>query len=90
MYFKNKFMSAGWGTSPQYKHKLISRKKRIMSLNKILVSKAEVKHTNSKAIITIFVYNREQMVLDKKLSSLIPFFNKLVLAYINNIASKKT
>jgi hypothetical protein len=50
-----------------------------MSLNKILVSKAEVKHTNSKAIITIFVYNREQMVLDQKLSRLIPIFNKLVL-----------
>ena len=51
-----------------------------MSLNKILVSKAEVKHTNSKAIITIFVYNREQMVLDQKLSRLIPIFNKLVFA----------
>ena len=34
-----------------------SRKKRL-SLSKIYVSKAEVKHTSSKAIITIYTYNK--------------------------------
>jgi len=33
-----------------------------ISLNRIFVSKAEVKHTNSKAIITIYVYNREKLI----------------------------
>jgi hypothetical protein len=36
------------------------------SLNRIFVSKAEVKHTNSKAIITVYTYNREKKTLLKK------------------------
>jgi len=48
------------------KHKYISNKKKKKSLNKIYVSKAEIKHTNYKAIITIYVYNREKfLLLDK-------------------------
>lgn len=48
--------------------RFITVKKRRNSLNKIFVSKAEVKHTNSKAIITIYVYNREEIVLLNKLN----------------------
>jgi hypothetical protein len=56
LYFNHKFLE----------HKYISRKKKSKSLNKIYVSKAEIKHTNSKAIITIYVYNRERfLLLDK-------------------------
>ena len=33
------------------------------SMNKIYVSKAEIKHTNSKAILTIYNYNREKIAL---------------------------
>lgn len=47
--------------------RFITVKRRRNSLNKIFVSKAEVKHTNSKAIITIYVYNREEIVLLNKL-----------------------
>lgn len=50
--------------------KYISRKSKRKSINKILVSKAEIKHTNSKAIITIYVYNREKIILLKKIKQL--------------------
>ncbi len=60
LYFNHKFL--------QFMY--ISRKKKVNSLNKILVSKAEIKHTNSKAIITIYVYNRERFVLIKKIRRL--------------------
>nr|ACV41163.1 ribosomal protein 3 [Grosmannia pseudoeurophioides] len=40
------------------------------ALNKIFVSKPEIKHTNSKAIITIYVYNRERVILLNKLNQL--------------------
>lgn len=72
MYFKNKFLQ----------HKFVSRKKKLLSLNKIFVSKAEVKHTNSKAIITIYVYNREQIVLNQNLQKYLAIFRKLVLFLI--------
>lgn len=41
-------------------------KKRI-SLTKIYVSKAEIKHTSSKAIITIYTYNKERKSLIKRI-----------------------
>jgi len=47
-----------------------SRVKRL-SLNKIFISKSEIKHTNSKAIITIYTYNRERISLLKKIKKLI-------------------
>nr|ACV41169.1 ribosomal protein 3 [Ceratocystiopsis parva] len=39
--------------------------KRYTSLNKIFISKANIRHTNSKAIITIYVYDREKISLSK-------------------------
>ena len=44
-----------------------SLKKRSYSLNKIFASKAEIKHTNNKAILTVYVYNREKISLLKKI-----------------------
>lgn len=61
LYFTHKFL----------KHKYISRKKKSRSFNKIYVSKAEIKHTNSKAIITIYVYNRERFILLNKWQELL-------------------
>lgn len=62
LYFNNKF----------FNNTFISRapKKNPLSLNKIFVSKAEIKHTNSKAIITIYTYNREKVALLKKINYL--------------------
>jgi hypothetical protein len=39
-------------------------------MNKIYVSNAEVKHTNSKAILTVYTYNREKISLLNKVKFL--------------------
>lgn len=48
------------------------------SLNKIYASKAEIKHTNNKAILTVYVYNREKISLLKKIKLLNKSFYKKV------------
>uniref|UniRef100_UPI0030DF3F0C Ribosomal protein S3 n=1 Tax=Dematophora necatrix TaxID=2751867 RepID=UPI0030DF3F0C len=65
LYFNHKFL----------KNKYISRKKKSQSLNKIYVSKAEIKHTNSKAIVTIYVYNKERFILLGKIRK----FRRIIL-----------
>lgn len=45
--------------------KRIEYKRRL--INKIFVSKALIKHTNNKAVITLFTYNRERLFLTKKI-----------------------
>ncbi len=52
------------------KSKFISLRKKRLSLNKVFISKAEIKHTSSKAVITIYTYNRERVALLKKLENL--------------------
>ena len=69
MYFNHNFI----------KSKYISHKKKRKSFNKIFISKAETKHINSKAIITIFVYNREKLILLKKIRRLKKIFAKLMI-----------
>lgn len=63
-------------------HKYISRKKKGQSLNNIYVSKAEIKHTNSKAIITIYVYNRERFILLGKISKFKNIIKKRIIRYV--------
>nr|ACV41171.1 ribosomal protein 3/homing endonuclease-like fusion protein [Ophiostoma megalobrunneum] len=58
---------------------IILPKKRNLSLNKIFISKAELKHTSSKVIITLYVFNRERIVLLNKLKN----FNKSLLKIRN-------
>ena len=41
-----------------------------LSLNNILVSRAELKHTSNKVIITLYVYNEEKRLLLKKIKRL--------------------
>ena len=48
---------------------------RRLSYNKIFVSKPEIKHTNSNAIITIYTYNRERKSLLKKIKLLKRMFS---------------
>ena len=74
MYFNNEYIQ----------DKYISRKKKRKSFNKIYVSKAEIKHTSSKAIITIYVYNREKIVLLKNFQK----FQKLLRQLISNKKKK--
>lgn len=59
-------------------HKYISRRSKRKSFNRIFVSKAEIKHTNNKAIITLYVYNKERLSLLKKIRKL-----KKILVKIN-------
>ena len=57
LYFDNKVI----------KSKFMKPRKKRLSLSKIYVSKAEVKHTSSKAIITIYTYNKERKSLIKRI-----------------------
>jgi hypothetical protein len=58
---------------------------RSFSLNKIYASKAEIKHTNNKAILTVYVYNREKISLLKKIKILKKgFYNKVKLLIYKN------
>lgn len=62
-FIKNKFKST------------LSKRK---SLNKIYISKSEIKHTNSKAIITLYIFNKEKFSLLKKIRNLKKiFYNKI-------------
>ena len=59
----------------QFKDQILLKKKRfskvnVVSLNKIYASKAEIKHTNTKAILTVYTFNREKISLYKKIKKL--------------------
>jgi hypothetical protein len=54
------------------------------SMNKIYVSNAEIKHTNSKAILTVYNYNRERLSLLNKVRKLKNSFFVNILLLINN------
>jgi hypothetical protein len=72
LYFNHKFINNKF-ILPRIKH---------LSLNKIFVSKAEIKHTNSKATVTIYTYNREKLVLLKKIKSIKTLFYKKILSLL--------
>lgn len=72
-----------------FNHKFINNKFRSprtnrLSLNKIFVSKAEIKHTNSKATVTIYTYNREKIVLLKKINKIKTFVYIKILSLLYN------
>lgn len=47
-----------------------SKRQRLLSVNRIFVSKPEMKHTNNKVIITLYTYNKEKNYFIRKLISL--------------------
>jgi hypothetical protein len=70
LYFSSKFLNLKKG---------IPRRLRGLSFNKIFLSKAEIKHTSSKAIITLYTYNREKIALEKNIKMLKKsFFSKIL------------
>lgn len=83
MFFKNRIILK--------KH--ISWKRRNWSLNRIFLSRPEVQHTSSKAIITIYVYNRENISFLKKINKLKILKKIKKLFYLlknkNNLKNKK-
>ena len=74
LYFHHKFI----------KGKDASARIKRLSLNKIFVSKAEIKHTSSKAIISIYTYNRERLVLLKKIKNIKKLFYKKFISLLYN------
>ena len=76
LYFKNKI----------FKDRLESNNSNRLSLNKIFVSKAEIKHTSSKAVVTVYTYNREKLVLLDKIDTLKELINNKIflLLYKSN------
>ena len=71
--------------SRKLEKKIKSRRLRIrgrrLSTNRILISRAELKHTNDKVVVTIYVYNRQKeyyfnkiirMMLRNKINNLLP------------------
>ena len=52
------------------KSRLLRAKRRRLSTNRILISRAELKHTNDKVVVTVYVYNRQRKYYFNKISSL--------------------
>jgi hypothetical protein len=72
--------------------KFILLRRRRTFLRKIYVSNAEIKHTNNKAIITLFTVNREKKILkrkylkiNKKISQ--NLIRRYLLLYKNNVSN---
>ena len=69
MFFNHQFL--------KYKH--IRPRRRRLSFNKIYLAKPEIKHTNSKAIITLYTFNREKFALLKKIKILTKLTKKIIM-----------
>jgi hypothetical protein len=71
-----------------FNNKLIANKRiitrfRRLAINKIFVSKAELKHTSSKIIITLYVYNEERRILAHRI-------NRIETILFSNSLDRKT
>jgi hypothetical protein len=76
-----------------YSKRILIRFRRL-AINKIFISKAELKHTSSKVIITLYIYNEERRILLNRLKRieaiLFPCFNYVLCeSYENRILSLK-
>jgi len=72
--------------NPKFLH--IKKYKNRKSFNKIFVSKAEVKHNSNKAIITVYVYNREKISLLKRIKFIEDYYFRIA-NYINSLEFPK-
>ena len=67
------------------KSKRMATRFRRLAVNKIFISKAELKHTNSKVIITLYIYNEERRILINKLKRLeVILFPSYTATMVNN------
>jgi hypothetical protein len=70
------------------KFKRLPTRFRRLAINKIFISKGELKHTSSKVIITLYVYNEERRVLIRKIKRLeavlFPLSSKVMQSQISN------
>lgn len=58
-----------------------------LSLNRVLVSKAEMKHTNNKVVVTVYLYNKNKKTMLYRLKNL---YNSLYYSVGKKITSLKT
>jgi len=73
----NKLIKSYFNLSPLYNNKKSSRVQvrfKRLSLNRILVSRAEMKHTNNKVIVTVYLYNKNKKFFLYKLKNLYKTF----------------
>ena len=72
------------------KSRRLRRWQRRLSVNRVLVSKPELKHTNDKVIITLYVYNRQKKYYLNKIRkiNIKTSFNKI--RFMSKITSLKT
>jgi len=73
----NKLIKSYFNLSPLYNNKKSSRVQvrfKRLSLNRILVSRAEMKHTNNKVIVTVYLYNKNKKFYLYKLKNLYKTF----------------
>ena len=84
----NRLIKSYFSLSPLFKKKKSKRVEirfRRLSLNRILVSKAEMKHTNNKVIITVYLYNKNKKFFLYKLKNLYKTFVLKLPSISNNI-----
>lgn len=73
----NKLIKSYFNLSPLFngkKSKRVHVRFKRLSLNRILVSRADMKHTNNKVIITVYLYNKNKKVFISKLKNLYKTF----------------
>jgi len=68
--------------------KRIATRFRRLTVNKVFISKAELKHTSSKVIITLYIYNEERRTLLNRIkiieTMLFPYFNSIPKEVFDN------
>jgi len=86
LYPEDQKSSSSSATKKKSSKSLLRRMRMHVSMNKIYVSKAEIKHTNTKAILTVYTYNREKVSLLKRIKLLRKsFYDKINLLIDENL-----
>src|ERR1700712_5153219 len=63
------------------------RKSRLSS-NKVYVSRAEIKHTNTKVVITLYIYNKQKYYLKRKLINIVKNIDIQKRIHLNLMSKK--
>jgi hypothetical protein len=74
LYFNKKFLIS----------KRILTRFRRLAVNKVFISKAELKHTSSKVIITLYIYNEER----RSLLNRIKIIETMLFTYLNSVSKE--
>ena len=87
----NKLIKSYFNLNPLYNNKKSSRVQvrfKRLSLNRILVSRAEMKHTNNKVVITVYLYNKNKKFVWYKLKNLYKTFIFKVADVSKNLSTQ--